>query len=134
MSLGRLRRLADKAEFAAALTLFVRIVRAVFKLRCVHHGRRAMTVGSIAVTARTADVADFTYALNFAAPYLVEKLLKDGVVESAFDADALFTEVKRRGAAVPSPRTSPLLKGAAVPPPLLLRIRQVLEHFAAFAL
>lgn len=73
----------------------MRIVRAVFKLRCVHHGRRAMTVGGIAVTARTADVADFTYALNFAAPYLVEKLLKDGVVESAFDADALFTEVKR---------------------------------------
>jgi hypothetical protein len=34
-------------------------------------------------------------ALDFEAPYLVEKLLKDHVVDSAEEANALFTEVKR---------------------------------------
>jgi hypothetical protein len=34
-------------------------------------------------------------ALDFEAPYLIEKLLKDHVVDSAEEANALFTEVKR---------------------------------------
>lgn len=34
-------------------------------------------------------------ALEFEAPYLIEKLLKDHVVESAEEGSALFTEVKR---------------------------------------
>ena len=34
-------------------------------------------------------------ALDFEAPYLVEKLVKDRVVDSAEQGSALFTEVKR---------------------------------------
>lgn len=34
-------------------------------------------------------------AVDFPAPYLIEKLLKDQIVDSATDAEALFREVKR---------------------------------------
>lgn len=42
----------------------------------------------------TTELASFQ-ALGFEAPYLVEKLIKNAVVDTAFEADELFREVKR---------------------------------------
>ncbi len=42
-----------------------------------------------------ADASDFRSALEFEAPYLIEKLVKDHIVGSATEAEALFDEVKR---------------------------------------
>ena len=41
------------------------------------------------------DVRDFRGALEYQAPFLIEKLLKEHIVESAVEGETLFTEVKR---------------------------------------
>jgi hypothetical protein len=41
------------------------------------------------------ELGDFRAALEYDAPYLIEKLLKDQIVDSATEGDMLFTEVKR---------------------------------------
>jgi hypothetical protein len=41
------------------------------------------------------ELGQFRAALNFEAPFLIEKLLKDHIVDSAAEGAMLFTEVKR---------------------------------------
>ena len=47
------------------------------------------------MTLPLADSTEYAKALAFEAPYLIEKLLKDHVVDDHDEAEALFTEVKR---------------------------------------
>lgn len=53
------------------------------------------TAVSAATTAATVAADDYSEALAFEAPFLIEKLVKDHVVESADEARALFRELKR---------------------------------------
>lgn len=41
------------------------------------------------------DLRDFRGALEYQAPFLIEKLLKEHIVDSASEGETLFTEVKR---------------------------------------
>jgi hypothetical protein len=51
---------------------------------------------AVPLSSRTVDeLSEFRGALDHEAPFLIEKLLKDHVVAGAFEAETLFTEVKR---------------------------------------
>jgi hypothetical protein len=70
----------------------------------------------------TATVED---ALTYEAPFLVEKLLKDHVVDSADEAQALFDEVKRYIVLVRSDDTTPWKMYS-------LRVDEVWHQFVLF--
>ena len=54
-----------------------------------------MSVGSTASVEKTLSSPEGAAALSYEAPFLIEKLLKDHIVETAEEAEALFVEVKR---------------------------------------
>ncbi|MFF0156066.1 glycine-rich domain-containing protein [Streptomyces sp. NPDC005263] len=83
------------------------------------------TRNSIATTTGSAAEQAWSPALTYEAPFLIEKLMKDRVVESVDEAEALFREVKRYLVMVAADRT-------AVWAMYSLRVDQVWHHFILF--
>src|SRR5262245_40923299 len=55
-----------------------------------------MSIQTSPVTRTPADeLGEFRAALDYEAPFLIEKLIKDQIVDSAVEGAALFTEVKK---------------------------------------
>jgi hypothetical protein len=57
-----------------------------------HDEDRSIAKAEIAARARASRAFD---SLDYEAPFLIEKLVKDRIVEAPEEAEALFTEVKR---------------------------------------